>query len=121
MRRLDSLCMASTPVSSCIRWRSTCNRLISPGSLATSCAFQIRSNRVSLTSILLGILGGMAALEVPNVLEANQLVQLIHRVRRHIPVHGVALRLQVRSEEHTSELQSLMRILSSVFCLTKKQ
>src|SRR3546814_1810477 len=26
----------------------------------------------------------------------------------------------VRSEEHTSELQSLMRISSAVFCLTKK-
>src|SRR3546814_6711461 len=26
-----------------------------------------------------------------------------------------------RSEEHTSELQSLMRISSAVFCLTKKQ
>src|SRR3546814_9059196 len=27
----------------------------------------------------------------------------------------------VRSEEHTSELQSLMRISSAVFCLTKKK
>src|SRR3546814_8957654 len=28
---------------------------------------------------------------------------------------------EVRSEEHTSELQSLMRISSAVFCLQKKQ
>src|SRR3546814_1884935 len=28
--------------------------------------------------------------------------------------------LRERSEEHTSELQSLMRISSAVFCLTKK-
>src|SRR3546814_2126133 len=28
---------------------------------------------------------------------------------------------QVRSEEHTSELQSLMRISYAVFCLTKKK
>src|SRR3546814_9406622 len=28
--------------------------------------------------------------------------------------------LQLRSEEHTSELQSLMRISYAVFCLTKK-
>src|SRR3546814_10568588 len=28
--------------------------------------------------------------------------------------------LWIRSEEHTSELQSLMRISSAVFCLTKK-
>src|SRR3546814_1800722 len=32
-----------------------------------------------------------------------------------------ALRLGDRSEEHTSELQSLMRISSAVFCLKKKQ
>src|SRR3546814_4011547 len=30
-------------------------------------------------------------------------------------------RAAVRSEEHTSELQSLMRISYAVFCLTKKQ
>src|SRR3546814_10161468 len=29
--------------------------------------------------------------------------------------------LQVRSEEHTSELQSLMRISYAVFCLTRKK
>src|SRR3546814_5918624 len=37
---------------------------------------------------------------------------------------GVAQRLglgQGRSEEHTSELQSLMRISYAVFCLTKKK
>src|SRR3546814_4287415 len=31
-----------------------------------------------------------------------------------------AIRLQFRSEEHTSELQSLMRISYAVFCLKKK-
>src|SRR3546814_1534370 len=31
------------------------------------------------------------------------------------------LRVGERSEEHTSELQSLMRISSAVFCLKKKQ
>src|SRR3546814_4058967 len=30
-------------------------------------------------------------------------------------------RLHIRSEEHTSELQSLMRISYAVFCLKKKQ
>src|SRR3546814_9524270 len=34
---------------------------------------------------------------------------------------GIELRVQsARSEEHTSELQSLMRISSAVFCLKKK-
>src|SRR3546814_8010473 len=34
---------------------------------------------------------------------------------------GAQLVLQPRSEEHTSELQSLMRISYAVFCLTKKK
>src|SRR3546814_4900120 len=32
----------------------------------------------------------------------------------------IAIRTQLRSEEHTSELQSLMRISYAVFCLKKK-
>src|SRR3546814_2748350 len=38
-----------------------------------------------------------------------------HRVERQVPV------LLKRSEEHTSELQSLMRISYAVFCLKKKK
>src|SRR3546814_2417241 len=34
--------------------------------------------------------------------------------------HGLLLRAWDRSEEHTSELQSLMRISYAVFCLKKK-
>src|SRR3546814_12492721 len=37
----------------------------------------------------------------------------------HMQVHVIARGLQ-RSEEHTSELQSLMRISYAVFCLKKK-
>src|SRR3546814_8748860 len=33
--------------------------------------------------------------------------------------HGMTQALMARSEEHTSELQSLMRISYAVFCLTK--
>src|SRR3546814_1870014 len=36
-----------------------------------------------------------------------------------IPTSGMAMR-RLRSEEHTSELQSLMRISNAVFCLNKK-
>src|SRR3546814_6733253 len=38
-------------------------------------------------------------------------------------LHGAiaAVELQARSEEHTSELQSLMRISYAVFCLKKKK
>src|SRR3546814_9823917 len=37
------------------------------------------------------------------------------------PVHIAHDQRQVRSEEHTSELQSLMRISYAVFCLKKKK
>src|SRR3546814_6509596 len=37
------------------------------------------------------------------------------------PAHGAAADEGERSEEHTSELQSLMRISYAVFCLQKKK
>src|SRR3546814_3231437 len=37
-----------------------------------------------------------------------------------LPGHRPLLRAPTRSEEHTSELQSLMRISYAVFCLKKK-
>src|SRR3546814_3151701 len=36
-------------------------------------------------------------------------------------IHAAASGLQARPEEHTSELQSLMRISYAVFCLKKKR
>src|SRR3546814_8781212 len=40
---------------------------------------------------------------------------------REVLLVGIALLRLPRSEEHTSELQSLMRISYAVFCLQKKQ
>src|SRR3546814_3156763 len=40
---------------------------------------------------------------------------------RHAKWHGALAQLGERSEEHTSELQSLMRISYAVFCLKKKK
>src|SRR3546814_5791687 len=58
------------------------------------------------------------------------LVQPLHEVRCHADIKGAmlaagedvdgGLALHSRSEEHTSELQSLMRISYAVFCLKKK-
>src|SRR3546814_1547518 len=45
-------------------------------------------------------------------------------IRRHAPSRSASLILRSdphRSEEHTSELQSLMRISYAVFCLKKKK
>src|SRR3546814_4931606 len=44
------------------------------------------------------------------------------RMKRQLPTPKPTLdRLNARSEEHTSELQSLMRISYAVFCLKKKK
>src|SRR3546814_4440434 len=48
---------------------------------------------------------------------------LCRRRDQHTIPRGICLRrcrFSLRSEEHTSELQSLMRISSAVFCLNKK-
>src|SRR3546814_2049690 len=42
------------------------------------------------------------------------------KIDRHGALDAVSARLGIRSEEHTSELQSLMRISYAVFCLKKK-
>src|SRR3546814_2368253 len=58
---------------------------------------------------------------------ARHASQSLHRVPSHhpgIPYRGTAaggIRRMGRSEEHTSELQSLMRISYAVFCLTNKK
>src|SRR3546814_4269332 len=39
----------------------------------------------------------------------------------HVGIDLTQLRLKYRSEEHTSELQSLMRISYAVFCFKKKK
>src|SRR3546814_10197353 len=44
------------------------------------------------------------------------------QLRKNVFLHGpIVLAAAYRSEEHTSELQSLMRISYAVFCLKKKQ
>src|SRR3546814_6679311 len=46
---------------------------------------------------------------------------LASRAADHVAVGLEGVRRQGRSEEHTSELQSLMRISYAVFCLKKKK
>src|SRR3546814_4568281 len=49
--------------------------------------------------------------------------RFLRQARRHGRPRGIAAvhRCDRRSEEHTSELQSLMRISYAVFCLKKKK
>src|SRR3546814_3170721 len=58
-------------------------------------------------------------------IDPNSLPRVEGDPRIGAPLSGigkiVAIGLNYRSEEHTSELQSLMRISYAVFCLKKKQ
>src|SRR3546814_5961647 len=49
-----------------------------------------------------------------------RLVKILYEKRLIFIIPPRASRESLRSEEHTSELQSLMRISSAVFCLNKK-
>src|SRR3546814_10684873 len=62
---------------------------------------------------------GMIAVSVPVKDEAGRMVASL---AMHAPVFRMTLQEAKahRSEEHTSELQSLMRISYAVFCLKKK-
>src|SRR3546814_7530302 len=54
------------------------------------------------------------------LVEQRRAIELPPLVRRQPPDQRKAVRMHARSEEHTSELQSLMRISYAVFCLKKK-
>src|SRR3546814_4767574 len=66
---------------------------------------------VTVAEVLLGIALG----SLLGALTALQLMMSRTMMRLVLPV------LVLRSEEHTSELQSLMRISYAVFCLKKQQ
>src|SRR3546814_4911182 len=54
---------------------------------------------------------------------ANFAMHWCHMANRHLailPITSVRICLRWRSEEHTSELQSLMRISYAVFCLKQQ-
>src|SRR3546814_4766174 len=52
---------------------------------------------------------------------ANDPERAREAMRAHLTVGIQRYRAMTRSEEHTSELKSLMRISYAVFCLNKKQ
>src|SRR3546814_3466301 len=53
-----------------------------------------------------------------SVIGLDHVIEILHLPVGRLPVQ-LSFALQFRSEEHTSELQSLMRISSDVFCLNK--
>src|SRR3546814_2621314 len=67
----------------------------------------------SVALVTIGTTAGMLLANVPAVLLGD-------RITRIVPMKWVRLGAAARSEEHTSELQSLMRSSYAVFCLKKK-
>src|SRR3546814_6245987 len=93
---------------------------------ASTLTQSLKAARVGANIVMVGVLGG---LEAP-----LQIGKLIAKQPRLLPIAVGSREMQlamcrsiavsglrpVRSEEHTSELQSLMRISYAVFCLKKK-
>src|SRR3546814_2358553 len=76
---------------------------------------QLMANRKILSYVLLGVLAvGVAAVVVSRSISVAETT--VSDLTGETHFHGIA-----RSEEHTSELQSLMRISYAVFCLKKKK
>src|SRR3546814_4151269 len=59
--------------------------------------------------------------DVRGLQRAERARQLRSRYRKERLKHQFRIEVAQRSEEHTSELQSLMRISYAVFCLKKKK
>src|SRR3546814_8532644 len=59
-----------------------------------------------------------AALKSIEIIEQEGILEHVREISPHFL--GRLAALEARSEEHTSELQSLMRISYAVFCLNKK-
>src|SRR3546814_4916534 len=70
--------------------------------------FQSRARGTTMSGLLSFFARGA---EAPSITDQAEIDRLYRRHR---------FRVMVRSEEHTSELQSLMRISYAVFCLKKK-
>src|SRR3546814_7036477 len=71
------------------------------------------------TFLVKATLGVMASLSLAATTDPVDLLRGLRRL--HMPEQLVSIMgFMIRSEEHTSELQSLMRISYAVFCLKQK-
>src|SRR3546814_7680800 len=84
-----------------------------------ACAADQENTVVKAAGMRVGDIGVGALHPHGKVVIHEQIENAIYAVGRNaLPA---SLRHEVRSEEHTSELQSLMRISYAVFCLKKKK
>src|SRR3546814_3141918 len=136
-RRRHTICALVTGVQTCAL--PICGRydVLRPGTPSGLNPLRLEDNPANRQFLIdwLALLAGRADVEelaqIKDAVDANYAQPLHHRRLRHIVEllrgghrpHADDLwsRLRPRSEEHTSELQSLMRISYAVFCLKKKK
>src|SRR3546814_1873690 len=76
---------------------------------------------ISAAGGAVGLSGVPGVMSLAQAAEAPTAAAIIHGKSAKMIVHNGKLGvMETRSEEHTSELQSLMRISYAVFCLKKK-
>src|SRR3546814_4780787 len=92
---------------------TTLSRSLKPRSLKVCVFLDKRARRTGK------IRADYAGFEIPDLFVVGYGLDFAERYR-NLPFVGV-LKEHIRSEEHTSELQSLMRISYAVFCLKKKK
>src|SRR3546814_6557213 len=79
-----------------------------------------KAGQGALSVLALATLAVVAALAGVILWLALSAGDTMERLRAEADRRGLYAELTLRSEEHTSELQSLMRISYAVFCLNKK-
>src|SRR3546814_7262013 len=99
------------PVLRCGAWERCASVRLLPGVLGRQLLFVERQHAIP---VILQIRGAHEKMAFSSV------TQVSCRFRQSLHLHPYLVRM-LRSEEHTSELQSLMRISYAVFCLTKKK
>src|SRR3546814_15787276 len=72
------------------------------------------------TTLFRSVYGATGSFNLADIAESAALDSGLFRSGILLMLAGLAFKVS-RSEEHTSELQSLMRISYAVFCLKKKQ
>src|SRR3546814_6749512 len=72
-------------------------------------------------TIVVGLLVGVVAGALPGISFVNAMAMALPFTYVMTPTNAMLFLGGIRSEEHTSELQSLMRISYAVFCLKKQK
>src|SRR3546814_4723468 len=72
-------------------------------------------------SVILESVASISVVAAGDIPPTSHALPLTNVFREDVVVPGLTAEQALRSEEHTSELQSLMRISYAVFCLKKKK